>query len=60
MEKSNVTWFLFLRRKFDTMNSIRTSYNATLTFEKNMLIGWDFPKNPFLKTNNNSNKIYFQ
>ena len=59
-KKRNVTWFLFLRRKVDTMSSIRISYNATLTFEKNMLIGWDFLKNPFLKNNNNSNKIYFQ
>ena len=49
MEKSNVTWFLFLRRKVDTMSSIRISYNDTLTFKKNMLIGWDFLKNPFLK-----------
>ena len=60
MEKSNVTWFLFLRRKVDTMSSIRISYNDTLTFKKNMLIGWDFLKNPFLKNNNNSSKIYIQ
>ena len=48
-KKSNVTCFRFLRRKIDTMSiySIRISYNATLTFEKNMLIGWDFLKNPF-------------
>ena len=38
-EKSNVTWFLFLRSKVDTMSSIRISYNATLPFEENMLIG---------------------
>ena len=48
-KKSNVTWFLFLRREVDTMISIRISYNATSTFEKNMFIGWDFLKNPFLK-----------
>ena len=48
-KKSNVTWFLFLRRKVDTMSSIRISYNATLIFEKNMLIGWDFSKESFLK-----------
>ena len=52
--------FSFYDVTVDTMSSIRISYNDTLTFEKNMLIGWDFPKNPFLKTNNNSNKIYFQ
>ena len=42
------------------MISIRISYNATSTFEKNMFIGWDFLKNSFLKHNNDSNKIYFQ